>query len=345
MKVLSLFDGIACSRVALERAGISIEKYYASEIDKYAIQIAQKNYPDTIQLGDVKGLHFNVPRGNKFPVDLLVGGFPCVDLSIAKKNRKGLAGDKSGLFYEMIRIHKEVKPKFFLYENVSSMAKDQKELILKTIQQIDPSAYCIEINASLVSAQKRKRLFFTNIPGITQPQDKGIMLKDILEDKVDEKYYVKNVTMIEGVGNKKTELKFLGGIRNKDWAKDGKKLSRNFGQGDRVYSTDGKSTTLSALGGGRGAKTGLYAIPNKSRTIRTSGRGSGYGDKHNWDMITPIRRLTPIEAERLQGLRDNYTADISDNQRYHCLGNAFNVDVVTWILSFIPISLNKSKNI
>lgn len=132
MKVLSLFDGISCARVALERAGIRIEKYYASEIDKYAIQIAQKNYPDTIQLGDVSKLGKEVP----YPEELLNGGCglivfgsPCTDLSIAKKNRKGLKGNASGLFYEAIRIMYDLKPKYWLMENVASMSKESKEEI------------------------------------------------------------------------------------------------------------------------------------------------------------------------------------------------------------------------
>ena len=131
LKVLSLFDGISCARVALERLGYEVE-YYASEIDKYAIKIAQKNYPDTIQVGSVVGLN-----SSQFTdIDLLIGGFPCTNLSIAKKNREGLAGSQSGLFYEMIRLHKEVKPKWFIYENVFSMAKDQKDIITQTIGEL-----------------------------------------------------------------------------------------------------------------------------------------------------------------------------------------------------------------
>jgi len=202
LKVLSLFDGVSCARVALDRANIKVHNYYSSEIDKYAIQVSQKNYPDIVQLGDVKSVCtltrtegcLCVPTDMNNPeyikIDILMGGFPCTDLSIAKKDREGLKGPASGLFYQMIRIHKEVKPKWFVYENVASMSKDSKETILKTIQEIDQTAYVIEINASLVSAQNRRRLFFTNIPCITQPSDKGILLKDILEENVDEKYNI-----------------------------------------------------------------------------------------------------------------------------------------------------------
>jgi len=134
MKILSLFDGISCARVALERAGIPVEAYYASEIDRYAMQISAKNYPDIVQLGSVVDFHPTPLICGQ--IDLMVGGFPCTNLSIAKKNREGLAGSQSGLFYEMIRIHKEVKPKYFIYENVASMAKDQKEIITQTIGEL-----------------------------------------------------------------------------------------------------------------------------------------------------------------------------------------------------------------
>ena len=195
MKILSLFDGISCARVALERAGIPVEVYYASEIDKYAIQVSKKNYPDIVQMGDVQTIEgaINIlgtralatSRLTGERIDLLIGGSPCQDLSIAKKDRKGLDGERSGLFWEYVRILNEVKPKYFILENVNSMPKEAKELITKTLG-VEP----IMINAALVSAQNRKRLFWTNIPGVTLPEDRGILLKDILEESVDEKYEV-----------------------------------------------------------------------------------------------------------------------------------------------------------
>ena len=140
MKVLSLFDGISCARVALERAGIPVEVYYASEIDKYAIQISQKNYPDIIKLPDVRQIETikrfdsqKEPYYFKENIDILIGGSPCQDLSIAKKDRKGLDGERSGLFYEYVRILKEVKPKYFILENVASMPKEAKEIITKEL--------------------------------------------------------------------------------------------------------------------------------------------------------------------------------------------------------------------
>lgn len=359
MKVLSLFDGISCARVALERAGIPVEKYFASEIDKYAIQISQKNYPDIEHIGDVKTITPN-PHLD-YAIDLLVGGSPCQDLSIAKKNRQGLKGERSGLFWEYVRILREVKPKWFILENVASMPKEAKETITKELG-VEP----IMINASLVSAQNRKRLFWTNIPNVIQPEDRNIFLKDILEDGDSDrlKSYTIDANYFKGSSYEnykkkgRRQLIFLGGVRNKDWAKDGKDYSRNFGQGDRVYSPEGKSTTLSAQGGGRGAKTGLYAVSIRGRYIENGKRKDIKGAKtiqrleiggtekaHTITKVQKdslvmqdfvVRKLTPIECERLQGLPDNYTEGVSNTQRYKMLGNAFNVDVVAHILSFIP---------
>lgn len=347
MKILSLFDGISCARVALERAGISVEIYLASEIDKYAIEISKKNYPDIVRLSDVRNIQISTDIENGKPVvptswtsgveniDLLIGGSPCQDLSIAKRNRKGLDGERSGLFWEYVRILKEVKPKYFILENVNSMPKEAKEIITKELG-VEP----IMINASLVSAQNRKRLFWTNILNVTQPQDKGILLRDILQPKVGDEFIVKpksNTVRSSGRGS---------GIDDKhNWDTIRIGQINKGGQGDRIYDPNGKFVSLSALGGGRGAKTGLYLIQRP--------RGNNKGGKRALDGKTPtlsssswqdnnhlvkngeIRKLTPIECERLQGLPDNYTEGISNTQRYKCLGNAFNVDVVAHILSFI----------
>lgn len=319
--ILSLFDGISCARVALERAGVQVGAYYASEVDKYAIQISQKNYPDIVQVGSVTELY---PTPNLHNVDLLIGGSPCQDLSIAKSNRKGLDGERSGLFWEYVRILREAKPRYFILENVASMSKESRDKISEVLG-VQP----VMINASLVSAQNRKRLFwvgklvddtYTQVE-ILQPEDRCIFLKDILESGdtdrlksycIDANYH-KGSSYENYKKNGRRQLIFLGGVRNKDWAKDGKNYSRNFGQGDRVYSPEGKSVTLSALGGGRGAKTGLYEINND------------------------VRKLTPTECERLQGLPDDYTSGISNTQRYKTLGNAFNVDVVAHIIKHLSL--------
>ncbi|NCU42550.1 MAG: DNA (cytosine-5-)-methyltransferase [Candidatus Moranbacteria bacterium] len=403
MKILSLFDGISCARVALERIGVPVEAYYASEIDKYAIQISQKNYPDTIHIGSV----LDINSKDYKDIDLLIGGSPCQDLSIAKKNREGLKGERSGLFYEYVRILNEVKPKFFILENVNSMPKEAKETITKELFGIEP----VMINAALVSAQNRKRLFWVGkLVGNTYvkvdvplPEDKGILLRDILEPKVDERYFVKaksNTIRTSGRGSGINDRHNWDTIRIGEIGKGG--------QGDRIYSPKGKSTALSALGGGRGAKTGLYLVglidgknsqgkrvyspEGKSTTLGAgstaggeSGRRTGLyavaltkarteegkrirkemrnktgKDFGSWkpehieyvprndekaNTITTglskegfiqadmqIRKLTPIECERLQGLKDGHTEGVSNTQRYKALGNAFNVDVVSHIL-------------
>lgn len=170
MNVLSLFDGIACGRVALERAGINVDKYYASEIKESAIKVAKHNYPDIIELGDINNFNmWNLPK-----IDLIIGGSPCQDLSIANKKRKGLSGERSSLFYKFIEVLNKYKPKYFLLENNASMSSKAKQEITD-ILGVEP----IEINSALVSARCRKRLYWTNIPNIIQPKDKNIKLCDI----------------------------------------------------------------------------------------------------------------------------------------------------------------------
>lgn len=182
MNVLSLFDGISCGRVALERAGIKVDKYFASEIKDIAIKCSMDNYPDIIRLGDVKKVKYEngvlswEGGQEKVKIDLLIGGSPCQNFSQAMtaEKRKGFEGEKSSLFYEYYRLLQEVKPKYFLLENVK-MKKDDE---LKMNEYMGVKA--ININSSLVSAALRNRYYWTNIPGITQPKDKGIKLQDIL---------------------------------------------------------------------------------------------------------------------------------------------------------------------
>lgn len=319
MKILSLFDGISCARVALDRVGIPVEAYYASEVDKYAIQVSKNNYPDIKHIGDVTKISYKFLQDHEqkeylkelFEIDLLIGGSPCQDLSIAKKDRKGLDGERSGLFYEYLRIRNEIKPKYFILENVASMNKEARDTISKELG-VEP----VMINASLVSAQNRKRYFWVGkLVGeryeqveIPQPEDRGILLKDILLpetytefDKVHSLTASYNGAVLWNSVDKSQ--------RTMVWNKPIKVGHFNKGgQGQRVYSIDGKSVTLSALGGGWGAKTGLYQIKDYAR------------------------KLEPIECERLQGLPDNYTEGISNTQRYKTLGNAFNVDVVAHII-------------
>lgn len=320
MRVLSLFDGISCGQVALERAGIPVEVYYASEIDKYAIEITQKNYPNTIQLGDVTKIDFTEFIGK---VDLIMGGSPCQDLSIAGK-RKGLSGERSGLFYKFVEAIETIKPKYFLLENNVGMPQEAYEEISRLM-----GCYPVMINSALVSAQTRKRYYWTNIGPqelnlfgfptckIPQPEDKGILLKDVLERAIaiQEKSYCLTETDYKGTfsdflkKHKRTmvaEPMQLGHIGNTN------------SQANRVYSVRNKSVTLKANAGGGGAKTGLYKI-----------------DLPDGEYL--IRKLTPLECERLQTLPDNYTEGISNTQRYKCIGNGWTVDVIAHIFSFIEL--------
>lgn len=169
MRVLSLFDGIACGKVALDRAGIPIEVYYSSEVDKHAMKVASSNHPQIIQLGDVTKINFS-----ELSADLVIGGSPCTSFSTSGK-MQGFDGE-SKLFWEFVRAIDEVQPKYFLLENVK-MKKEWQDIISNSLG-VQP----ILVNSSLVSAQNRERLYWTNIPGFVQPEDRGIVLKDILED-------------------------------------------------------------------------------------------------------------------------------------------------------------------
>ena len=322
MKILSLFDGISIAQQAFKELGFEVE-YYASEIDKYAIQITKKNHPNTEQLGDIKDidctgglLHYGKGRLAETDIYFLIGGSPCQDLSIAKKNREGLNGKRSGLFWEYVRILKELKPKYFILENVASMSKESKDIISKALG-VEP----IMIDAALVSAQRRKRLFWTNIPNVGLPEDRGILLKDILQQNVEEKYFInepitqwRKIRNVSGEKSRTLTSSMWKGAQADGMTNVIVKVGEigNGGQGERVYHRNGKSVTLSALGGWRGAKTGLYLMKDER-----------------------IRRLTPIECERLQGLPDNYTEGISNTQRYKTLGNGFNCAVIKHIIKSI----------
>jgi len=389
MKILSLFDGVSGCRQALKELNIDCQ-YYASEIDKYAIQVAKANHSDIVHIGDVKQvksdkyslgwvegekrcrLSFKKKSYNGF--DLLIGGSPCQDLSIAKKDRKGLQGDRSSLFYEYLRILNEVKPKYFILENVYSMGKENAKIISKELFDIEP----IMINSALLTAQNRKRLYWVGklVDGkyeqvkIEQPEDQEIYLKDIVEENVDEKYYIsekalKTYTKNNKVKNlKKLDEKSicLTATTHKGFGNDGCTVIKvghfnKGGQGDRIYSVDGKSVCLSANGGGRGAKTGLYAIAQRGRNIVDSRRKdikgakteqrfeTSYSEKANTlttvqkdSMLLEdyrIRKLTPTECCRLQGFPDDYVSMVSNTQGYKGLGNSFTVPVIKHLIQSI----------
>lgn len=233
MNVLSLFDGMSCSQIALNRAGIKYDKYYSSEIDKYSIQITQNNYPKTIQLGDVTKIDcLQLPK-----IDLLIAGSPCQGFSFCGK-QLNFKDSRSVLFFEFEKILKKIKPTYFLLENVC-MNKQSKKIITDKLQ-VQP----IKINSNLVSAQNRQRLYWTNIKNIKQPNNKNIKLIDIFENKTTEKIY-KPPYYKKVIGKK-----YIGYV------------GKSPKQATKVYDVYDKSVCLLSNGGGQGGKTGLYEIPN-----------------------------------------------------------------------------------
>lgn len=329
MKVLSLFDGISCGKVALERAGIHIDEYVAYEIDKSAIQISKKNYPEIIQRGDVTKTDFTEFKG----FDLVMGGSPCQGFSIAGK-KLNFEDPRSKLFFEFKRAIDEVKPKYFLLENVKM--KKEYENIISEYLGVQP----IEINSSLVSAQNRKRLYWTNIPGVQQPEDRGIMLKDVVhenrpEDKVDLAPYKVPFDKTLKIIEKEVQTRKIGYFKYD-------------AQANRVYSIHGKTVTLLGEAGGGAAKMGQYLFgcitPDR---VDKRQRGQRFNDGEKFYTLTAqdrhgvlidgyIRKLTPVECERLQTLPDGYTAGASDAKRYKALGNGWTVEVITHILKSLP---------
>lgn len=288
MNVLSLFDGMSCGQIALNKLGIKYDNYFASEIDKYAIQVTQKNYPNTKHIGSV----INV-KGEDLPkIDLLFGGSPCQDLSKAKTDGEGLKGDRSGLFWEYVRLLKETKPKYFLLENV--VMKKQDEEVITNELGVQP----IEINSNLVSAQNRRRLYWTNIPDIQQPKDKGIFIKDIL---LDEPLQLFKDERIEATK-----------VATKNYVKWDISNKGYYSQQDRAYYKDGKMCCVPKS-----------QVKSKVNVIESEGI---------------YRRLAPIEVERLQTVPDDYTSGVSDTQRYNMLGNGWTVDVIAHIFKNIPLT-------
>lgn len=416
---------MSCGQQALSRLKIDVENYFASEIDKFAIQITKKNYPDTIHIGDVRYINYDeLPN-----IDLLIGGSPCQSFSFAGK-RKGMSTKceieilslekyielkdqnfefegQSYLFWEFVYALKKLKPKYFLLENVQMVDK-WKNVISKALG-INP----ISINASLVSAQNRDRLFWTNIKAepsgffgdmvctIPQPKDRGILLKHILqpEEEVAEKYYLSE-RAISGFMRQANKHKKNGSgfkFEPTEGSKKaftltlmaGSRMTDNFikvSKSGEIKKNQDKAScfTAGANSGGNHSDMDLI-VHNTMQISSTTGKGGSgplsradgktycldtrqsnaieyifsYNQdkpiseeskkmsclRHNpgWKLRgvgielknTKIRRLTPIECERLQCVEDNYTEGVSDSQRYKMLGNGWNVEVIKHIFSFI----------
>lgn len=248
MKVLSLFDGISCGMVALERAGIQVERYVAYEIEQNAIKISQKNYPQIEHCGDVAKADFAEYQG----FDLVIAGSPCQGFSIAGE-KLNFEDPRSKLYFEFERALKEIRPKYFLLENVT-MKPEWADFISHRL-----GVKGVNINSKIVSAQSRNRTYWTNIDFEKDIPDRGITLQSIL----------------------------------------------GFGETKRP----------------------------KSKTVRVGGAGSGWGNKHEWDMPNDSRVYTTVELERLQTLPDNYTSGVGEVQRRKCIGNCWTVDVIAHIFA------------
>ncbi len=392
MNVLAPFNGCSGAYLSLKRSGLKITNYFSSEIDKYCNEISQKNFPNIIQLGDINGWEsWNLPK-----IDLLIGGSPCQGFSFAGK-QLNFNDERSKLFFKYVEIFKHYKPTYFLLENVK-MKKEYQDVISELLG-VEP----IEINSSLVSAQSRRRNYWTNIPGVTQPADKGIMLKDIVHENtvVDrgkslcllagydskfqrERYFEKSIhqgvfninpsgrgmngkvypidtnksdtlTTNKGEGQKisvaleeyKVPFDKTLQILDKEVARGKIGYFRKDSQANRVYYIHDKAVTLCGDAGGGAAKMGQYLFgcitPDR---VEKRQNGQRFSDGKKFYTLTAqdqhgvlvegyIRKLTPVEAERLQTYPDNFSKGVSNSQRYKMLGNSFTVDVIAHILSFI----------
>lgn len=377
MNILSLFDGMSCGRITLSELGIPVEKYYASEVDKFAIKATMQNFPDTIQLGDVRELE--VSRLDK--IDLIIGGSPCTNLSMSGK-RKGLSTKEgmevldlqtylelkengfefegqSYLFWEYIRIYHELikrgdNPKFFL-ENVE-MGKKWESVFNETMGRKG-----IHINSALVSAQNRRRIYWTDIhDDIPQPEDRGILLKDILEEEVDEKYFLSD-KMIECLkGRVKTEndptCVAMTACLTPKRTEYGKKIRKEYEAG--IVKEQRKN--IQQLEPREDGKTNCLTTVQKDNLIIVSGTIRAFGGKHFREIKSgksctllararndgnaqpcvqigaKIRRLTPTECARLQTVPERYIWDgISDTQRYKMLGNGWNIETIKHIFKYL----------
>lgn len=287
MNVLSLFDGMSCGQIALDKLGIKVDNYFASEIDKYSIQVTQKNYPYTKQIGSVVDV-----KGEDLPnIDLLFGGSPCQGFSFAGK-KLNFEDPRSKLFFEFVRLIKECEPKYFLLENVK-MKKEHEKVITEHLG-VEP----ILINSSLLTAHNRPRLYWTNIPNVKQPKDLGITIKDIIDLQK----------------------------KNYEYIPEEKTINREYKKNYLQYDINGK---------GHGSQDQrAYYLDNKHGCLDTGASGKA----KILEQDGRVRKVTRNEAERLQGVPDNYTEIVSKAQALKMLGNGWTVDVIAHIFKNIPLT-------
>lgn len=299
ISVVSLYDGISCGMVAFERAGIQVDKYYAYEIEPSAIKVSKKNYPDIVQCGDVTVADFKQYKGT---IDIVIGGSPCTNWSCSKnhnakvkKETKVNDGIGWSLFMEYVRALKEIEPKYFLYENNYRISGEIVKEITKLLG-VEP----IMIDSALVSAQTRKRYYWTNIPNVEQPEDKGIYIKDVFipdEDLVKKDKRILNTA-----------------VMTKNYVKYDLMNRGHYSEPYRLYYLDGKMKTL----------------PRS----RTETKCNVLLDKND---LSSYKIISPIEAERYQTLPDNYTEGIPKTRRFEAIGNGWTVDVIAHIFKNLKI--------
>jgi DNA-cytosine methyltransferase len=358
MNVLSLFDGMSCGQIALNRVGIKYDNYFASEIDKHSIKVTQHNYPNTIQLGDITSI-----KGSDLPtITLMCGGSPCQNLSFAGKmngmstkdkyeivsleqylelKEKGYEFDgQSYLFWEYVRLLNEVKPKYFLLENVKMLKK--WENIISNVLGVEP----IEINSTLVSAQNRRRLYWTNIPNVQQPIDKEINLKDIIVDDI----FNLKMTNDEKIDSL---TKSYGSdiVVNEDdvvtlYANNGKKVNIDLSNDVPFSFYETRTEEGKEMRRKIRIETGRDSTPrskeykmykpiktHKGNCLVTVESPLDYIVDTNWN----YRKLHRIEMERLQTVPNGYTNVVSDSQARKMLGNGWTVDVIAHIFKNIEL--------
>ena len=396
--VISLFDGMSGGQLALERAGLHVETYYASEIDKYAMQVTQHNYPNTIHIGSVLDItierlgKFEILLNGKYIIDtrklIIIGGSPCQGFSFVGK-RKGSSTEcnidvttleqyldlkskdfkfkgQSYLFWEYMRVLHAAEPMYYFLENVKMVKK--WEGMFNDAMGHEP----VIVNSALVSAQNRVRLYWTNIPEVTQPEDKGIYIKDILQDNVDAKFYMKQDVTMRADSKVSTDgLHHIADVAvnghdiiKRVYSEDGKRQDHKMKTAGLTTQMlemreDEKSNCLTTVQKDNVVVEEKYYLSKKAlrgmrrhrRKQRAKGNGFGFApiddlntksktltdpgknrQTDNYIVEHPrVRKLTPIECERLQTVPDNYTDIVINSQRYKMLGNGWTVDVIAHI--------------
>lgn len=331
MNVLSLFDGISSGQVALKRAGIKVNTYFASEIDKNAIKVTQHNFPSTIQLGDVVTVDpKKLPR-----IDIILAGSPCQGFSRCGK-RKNFNNNRSCLYFEFIRLLRELKPRYWLLENVK--VNNAVHERISSELGVQP----LEINSALVSAQTRIRLYWTNIPHATIPEDRGILLGHVIEHPNNKRYtnnkgYVYPKTQIQASNNNRLSIRLNNSSLRREIQKalgDSKYIDTflwRFDKFGRIVVMDPKKHKIQRVGS-------IAFMDNKTELITCMTQPHMIGRDHK------VRKLTPDECDELQTLPRGYTNILSKTARYKALGNGWTVEVISHLLSGIPKNNNKRRN-